>query len=462
MDELRRLIASERQADLERRARNSRLASEIRAARRAGTARQGRRVIGRATAGRLGMGLSRELWLVEIGVFLNMFGYGAVLPFEIIYLHNARGFSLGVAGLVVGAITGVAFLAAPLSGTLIDRCGARGTAAGAGVALAAGYAGLALAHTPAQAFAAAALAGAGNGGLNPSQSTLVTTLSPAHLRHRATAVSRVAGNAGIGIGGAVGGVVAAFGLDGFVALFLLNAVTCLLYVGVLVAVVRDAPRPEPVTGGYRLVLRDRAFVHLAVTEVAMIGVGWGVFSWLVPPYARSDLGISAQLVGLLLFANATTVVVAQVPIARLAEGRRRTRMMALAASIFVAACLLVVATRSSAGAAYPALVVAVIAVGIGECFYTTVLTPLVADLAPPGLRGRYMAFSGLCWWVGLAIAPTLGTQLLSRSPAAMFLASAALTAAAVLSSLTLERSLPHATRLTPGAHKRNRGANVRA
>jgi len=33
---------------------------------------------------RLGFGLSRELWLVEVGIFLNMLGYGAVLPFEII------------------------------------------------------------------------------------------------------------------------------------------------------------------------------------------------------------------------------------------------------------------------------------------------------------------------------------------------------------------------------------------
>jgi MFS family permease len=132
-------------------------------------------------------------------------------------------------------------------------------------------------------------------------------------------------------------------------------------------------------------------------------------------------------------------------------------MMALAASIFVAACLLVVATRSPAGAAYPALVVAVVAVGIGECFYTTVLTPLVADLAPPGLRGRYMAFSGLCWWIGLAIAPTLGAQLLSRSPAALFLASAAVTAAAAVSSLTLERRLPHASRLTPGPRRARAG-----
>jgi len=224
---------------------------------------------GQGRARRLGLGLSRELWTVEAGIFLNMLGYGAVLPFEVIYLHDGRGFSLGVAGLVVGAITGVAVVAAPLAGPVIDRFGARLVTAAAGGALAAGYAGLAFARTPAQAVVAAACAGAGNGVLNSGQSTLLATLAPPDLRHRATAVSRSAGNAGIGIGGALGGLIAVRGLSGFVALFLLNAVTYVVYVGVLLAVVHDGARPEPAAGGYRRVARDRAFVHLAVTNVAI-------------------------------------------------------------------------------------------------------------------------------------------------------------------------------------------------
>ena len=32
------------------------------------------------TVGGLSFGLSRELWLVEAGIFLNMLGYGMVLP----------------------------------------------------------------------------------------------------------------------------------------------------------------------------------------------------------------------------------------------------------------------------------------------------------------------------------------------------------------------------------------------
>jgi hypothetical protein len=39
------------------------------------------------TPRRPSFGLSRELWVVEAGIFINMLGYGAVLPFEVIYLH---------------------------------------------------------------------------------------------------------------------------------------------------------------------------------------------------------------------------------------------------------------------------------------------------------------------------------------------------------------------------------------
>jgi hypothetical protein len=74
--------------------------------------------------------------------------------------------------------------------------------------------------------------------------------------------------------------------------------------------------------------------------------------------------------------------------------------------------------------------------------------PLVADLAPPNLRGRYMAAMGLSWWAGLALAPTLGTQLLNLSPVAAFLTAAAVAGAAGASALTLEQRLPHASRLT--------------
>lgn len=400
--------------------------------------------------GKLGFGLSRQLWIVQAGIFLNYLGWGAVLPFEVIYLHEGRGFSLGIAGLVVGSLTGLAVVAAPVAGGVIDRIGARTTAAGAGVALAAGYGGLAFAQAPWQAFAAAAAAGAGNGALLPSQSALVTSLVSPQLRHRATAVSRVAGNSAMGLGSALGGVVAARGLNGFVVLFLANALTYVIYAAILIVAVREDAQPAPVAGGYRIVFRDRPFVRLVPTNVAMIAVGWGVFTWVVPPYARQEIGAGSTLLGFMLFANAFTVVLVQIPAAKLAEGRRRAATMAVASLAFAAGCLLVVAAGLvGLRSAYSLLLGAAIVVGVGECFHTTVLMPLVADLAPVALRGRYMATIGLSWWLGLAIAPTVGAQLLSVSPPAAMLAACGVALAAGVSALALERELPAALRRTP-------------
>lgn len=399
---------------------------------------------------RIGFGLSGELWTVQLGIFLNYLGWGAVMPFEVIYLHDGRGFSLGVAGLVVGVVTGLAVVAAPVAGAVIDRVGARATAAAGGIALAAGYAGLAFADTPAQAFIAAAGAGLGNGVLLPSQSTLLASLAPPDLRHRSTAVSRVASNLGVALGGVLGGLVAAYGLNGFVLLFLANAMTYVLYVVILVAVVRAEDRRERAPGGYRRLLRDRPFVRLALTNVALIAVGWGIFTWIVPAYAREEIGAGPRLIGMLLFANALTVVFAQIPVAKLSEGRRRALTMAVAALTFVAACLLVVGADSlRPGYAYAALLTAAVVVGVGECLHTTVLMPLVADLAPAALRGRYMAAMGLSWWLGLALAPTLGAQLLSASPPAALLVPAGVALAAGVSALALEPELPADIRLTP-------------
>lgn len=253
---------------------------------------------------------------------------------------------------------------------------------------------------------------------------------------------------GIGLGGAIGGLVAGFGLRGFIALLLANAATYVVYVAILVATVRESVR-EPSAGGYRRVLRDRAFVHFAVTNIALIAVGWGVLAWIVPPFAK-DLGIKPGLIGLLFLANAATVVLAQVPIVRAVEGRSRVGALVLGAAAWVGACLLaLLAQGAEPTVAYGCLIAAAIAFGLGECLHATVLLPLVADLAPLELRGRYMASIGLSWWLGLALAPTLGAPLLALSASLALLVAAALSGAAILSLLALAARLPVGLRLIP-------------
>src|SRR3954471_23019300 len=62
-------------------------------------------------------GLSRPVLILQAGNAVNYFGYGLVLPFEIIYLHQVRGFSTSTAGLVLAATMGTSAIATPPAGS---------------------------------------------------------------------------------------------------------------------------------------------------------------------------------------------------------------------------------------------------------------------------------------------------------------------------------------------------------
>jgi len=51
-------------------------------------------------------GLSGPVLVLQAGTAVNYFGYGLIVPFEIIYLHEGRGFPTATAGLVLAAALG--------------------------------------------------------------------------------------------------------------------------------------------------------------------------------------------------------------------------------------------------------------------------------------------------------------------------------------------------------------------
>src|SRR5207244_7095040 len=98
-------------------------------------------------------GLSRPVLILQAGNALNFFGYGLILPFEIIYLHHIRGFSTSTAGLVLAATMGTAASVTPPTGALLDRYSGKAIVVAGSWASALGYAGFAFVERPSQAFA---------------------------------------------------------------------------------------------------------------------------------------------------------------------------------------------------------------------------------------------------------------------------------------------------------------------
>jgi MFS family permease len=145
------------------------------------------------------------------------------------------------------------------------------------------------------------------------------------------------------------------------------------------------------------------------------------------------------------------IVLAQVPVAKALEGRRRLPALALMCALWAVAWLLVLAAgyRYEAVAAAVAFGVAVVVFGLGECFQGPVQGALVADLAPPRLRGRYMAVSTISWDIGFIVGPAVGGFVLGSEPLALWPLAAAVCLVAGAGALWLERALPRELRLTP-------------
>ena len=390
---------------------------------------------------------------LQAGALINALGNGLAYPFLFIYLHNVRDIDLATAGLIVGTNSAVGLVAGPIVGSLIDRVGGRATLAVSLWLMAVGFGGYAFVEHPWQGFLASAIAGAGNGGFWPSQSSLIAGLTPPEQRHQAFAMQRVMMNLGIGLGGLAGGLIATTSNPtSFTVLFLADAATFVVYSLVLtrVPVPGRTARPEGrERGGYGEVLRNRVFMAVVALNLVFIGAGMAQLETL-PVYAKNEAGISERGIGMLFFLNTLVIVLAQLPMARLLEGHRRMRTLALLGVVWAVALLLVPLAGISGGwAAATVLSVTFAVIAVGECLHGTVQAPLVTDLADHSLIGRYMAASAFSWGVGFALGPAVGGIVLDHSPNALWPSAAAVCVLAGVAALMLERSIPGHAQRTP-------------
>ena len=102
-----------------------------------------------------------------------------------------------------------------------------------------------------------------------------------------------------------------------------------------------------------------------------------------------------------------------------------------------------------AAAAAALFSLAAIVFGLGECFQGPVQGALVADLAPPRLRGRYMAVSTISWDIGFVVGPAVGGFVLQAEPLALWPLAGLVCLLAGAGAIVLERDLPRELRLTP-------------
>jgi MFS family permease len=293
-------------------------------------------------------GLPGPVIVLQAGTAVNYFGTGLILPFEIIYLHQARGFPTATAGLVLAAVMGTAAVVTPFSGALLDRFRAKPILIIGNLASALGYAGFAFVDRPWQAFVCSAVGGAGFGVASTANQVLSLTMVSADQRASSIALRRVAGNFGLGSGATVAGFIVASANDlrAFQALYLFDGATFAVFalvvlVGIPNARLANAASASDRGTGFRAVAHDRLFLILIAANIVFVMTGGALFSNILAPFAKAHTPVGPGEIGVVIFINTFFIVLAQIPATRVVKRMRRTHALAATSALFAIGLLAV-------------------------------------------------------------------------------------------------------------------------
>lgn len=374
------------------------------------------------TAGR------RAFRLSLVGTLVSSLGQGLTLPYLFVYLHDILGAPLIAAGVVLALGSVIGLAASGLGGSVGDRIGMGRIAAIGLLVQACGTAALAAAPNAGLAAVGVAVNFAGNAIAWPGLNGLVALQVEPEGRSRAYALRFGLLNAGIGVGGLVSGwVVSIERPESFHLVYAIDAASTAAFVLLMLLGLRRTPgfdasgAPHATAsggGGYRAVLRDRAFVGYLGVAFALGVFGYAQLNGPLAAFVTGVGGQSTQVVGFAFAANTVVIVVAQLGVERMTRRVRRSRLLMATALVWTLAWVLtgIAALPVFHGVtAAVGFVLAAAVFGFGETFYSPVGGGLPNSLAPEHLRARYNSLAAATWPLGGLVGPPLAGALLGSA-----------------------------------------------
>ena len=369
-------------------------------------------------------GLPAAFWWLWTSTLVNRLG-GFVVPFLALYLTIDRGFSPAFTGLVA-SLYGLGGSAASVAGgVLADRIGRRPTLLVAQTSTAVMTLALGLVHPTWAIAVAAAVLGFTSSASRPAVSAIMADVVRPEDRVRAYSLNYWAINIGFAVSAGAAGLIAA---HGYLLLFIGDAATTLLCAVVVFTRVPET-RPEAaavpeaasvastasassasVSIGLGAVLRDPVFMaFVGLTFLAGFVDGQGSIAL---PIVMGRQGFSPADYGLVVSLNGVLIVLLQIPITRIIQGRSRALMLSVAAVLTGCGFGL---TAFAGSAWFYALTVTVWTAG--EMLRVPPGMAIVAELSPVHARGRYQGVYSLAWSGASFLAPLTAGFLLAASGA---------------------------------------------
>ncbi len=386
------------------------------------TAAKANRASGLADIVALLHGPVRRLFLATL---LNALGNGLTLSLFIVYLTQVRDIPVGKATLLLSWMAIVGMAAAPLVGTLTDRLGPRRLLMGCTLAMALAVSSYALIHSLRDAFVFCTIGALAGSGLWGPNSTMLAQMVPSQMRQRAFGLSFMLLNLGIGLGGLISASIVSMDRpQSFELLYRLDALS-FIAVFIVQLTLRGHGLPSPKLAddseavasqrGWSLVVRDRILWRYMAAALLLMVCGYGSVDVGLSYFVTVEIGLPVDNIGIILFANTMSIVLAQVFVLNRIQGRSRTRLLAGVGLLWAMSW----AVNGSAFLATSTLALVLLCLGqvlfaIGETVWAPVAPAIVNDLAPDDVRGRYNAVQSLLWTFAGTLSPLIAGVFLQR------------------------------------------------
>ncbi|MFD9909019.1 MFS transporter [Streptomyces sp. NPDC059063] len=354
---------------------------------------------------------------IHVGNALSAFGLGFTVPFLYVYVAQVRDLGAVTAGLVLAAFAVAALVVLPFSGRAIDRRGPMPVLIAALLTAAVGALSLGLSASAPFVLLSAGALGAGQAVMQPALATMIVECSTPSTRTRAFAMQFFLQNLGLGIGGLIGGqIVKHERPSDFTLLFAIETAIFLMLIVVMVSArmprsPRIADAAPQARGSMKDVFRNRVMLQLCVLGFVLFFACYGQFESGLSAYGVEAAGISPSTLGIALAANTGAIVVAQFAVLKFVERRKRSQVIAAVGVIWAVAWIAAGYAglgHGSQAMATAAFISTYALFGIGETMLAPTVAPLVADLAPESMVGRYNSAFALVKQLALAVGPAVG------------------------------------------------------
>lgn len=357
--------------------------------------------------------MPRALWLLVIGMAINVTGASFLWPLNTIYIHDILGKSLSVAGLVLMVNAGASVIGNLIGGILFDKIGGyRSILLGISITITA-LIGMTINHSWTFYVVYLTIIGFGSGIVFPSMYAMAGSVWKEGGRKAFNAMY-VSQNLGVAIGAALGGLVADIRFD---YIFLANTVTYAIFFTIALFGYRKI-QANPTSQTSVLDQKRRIKDHTKLYALLTVCIGYllcwmGYVQWqtTIATHTQS-LGISLKQYSILWTINGALIVLAQPIISWIVKKYTKT----LKTQIIVGLVIFII-SFAVVGVAeqYTAFVAAMIIITIGEMFVWPAVPTVANQLAPKGREGFYQGIVNSTATGGRMLGPFMGGVLVDLS-----------------------------------------------